>query len=316
MAVIIDFQLERQRRAAARAESARIASGLEVDPAVFGMLDQARDAQRELRTADQLAVAERALDHLGEPTAGIGLTLLVDALGFQTDALCNANRAPEAQQRMTAAIERHEALAPRAGVIRRRAPRSLPALQAARLRASATELAGDPDEAVRHLVSLNLRLRNNSELGEDTAVAAERLRVVRGVLSAAKRSGGAVAHRFATYARNDGDTLADRLEWTVPHISSSYYYRAALERRTRDATAQGRRETADLLRHSLSLRAASPRDDLTKGMAQGEELVQSGHVAEGASLMSATVLNLLPFLPRHHASALAELVERDLLLIA
>jgi hypothetical protein len=190
------------------------------------------------------------------------------------------------------------------------------ALRASRILARAIELDGDPTEAISRLLGYNVQLRLNPELGDPVVIAVERVLVLRALLSAAKRDGDPHAHRYAERARMEGDLLAAKIARINPDVASGYYHRAACERRTRDTTRAAAREAADLFEHSLPLRTPCRRNDMTHGLAAGDVHVLRGNHAEGAALMTATVLNLEPFLPRHRESALSELVDRGLLHVA
>ena len=256
---------------------------------------------------------------MDDPQTADETTYLVDALGLYVDALCNKGQTREARTSAEQTIEQTEVLAPlRQGrvLVRVKGPRTLHALRASRILAQAIELDGDPTEAISRLLGFNIRLRQNPELGDPMVIAVERLLVLRALLSAAKRDGDLHAHRFAARARVEGDQLAAKIVHINPDVVSRYYHRAACERRTRDTSRSAACEAADLFERSLPLRAPWFRNKMTHGLAAGDVHVLRGNHAEGAALMTATVLKLEPLLPRHHGSALSEIVDRGLLRVA
>lgn len=280
-------------------------------------LDDCRRAQEQLRTSDQLEGALRVLNSLHSDDTVALDTLVVDALGFAVDALCNEARTAEARVLATDTVERVAELAPRASVLPWiKSPRTLPAVRSARILAQAMELDGDPDDALRRLLSLDLILERNPSLGEPVNVGQERLRILRSVLSAAKRDDTAIAHRFAARARHHGDVLASSFEHIDSEAAAGYWHRAACELRIADTSRSAGDETVALFRHSLPLRANTPRDRETRGLVNGDLLVLSGEREGGARLLSRTVEGLRLVLPRHHQSARDQLIARDLLRVA
>ncbi len=195
-----------------------------------------------------------------------------------------------------------------------RAPRSLAAIRAARVHAQAIELDGDPDDAIRRLLALHMRLRQNPELGdgEPTGTGLDSMRVLRCVLSSVKREGSFTSRNFAEFARQQGDSLIDKFVDGFPGDCASYLHRAALERRIRPS-AGARQEAAELLQRSLPLRRDTTRDRRSRGMAEGDLLVLRGEHEAGAELLTRTVENFKPDMIRHYESARQMLMDRDLL---
>jgi hypothetical protein len=277
----------------------------------FKRLAQCRDDQAHLRTEEQLAGALAVLELIGTPRDHAEATVVADALGFAVDALCNASETARARELATETVGELNELTPQRGGLR--LPRSLPAARASRVLAQAIELDGDPDDALRRLTGLDAFLRHHSEIGAPLSVAQERLRVLRALHSAAKRDGGRTAHLFAARARHVGDPLAVSLEAQDPESASGYYHRAGCELRSRGSDRATSAEALDLLARSMPLRPDSPRDRRTRGMAEGEIRILRGDREQGAEILTHTVHDLRDVLPRHHESALKQLIQRDLL---
>jgi hypothetical protein len=142
------------------------------------------------------------------------------------------------------------------------------------------------------------------------------VRALRGVLSAAKRSGGRFARSFAERARARGDRLAEEIARIDPATSFSYWHRAACEERVRAASSAAVERTIEMYERSETLRPPTPRNEQTRGMVRGEILVLRGEVEEGARQMSRTVKGFSGVLPRHECSARLQLLERELLRVA
>ena len=192
-----------------------------------------------------------------------------------------------------------------------RAPRTLAAFRAARIHAEAIELNGDPDDAIRRLTALDMRLSRAPEI---QAPVLDSIRIWRAILSAAKRDGSQTARRFADRARQQGDKIVEGLETSsraAADVVSSYWHRAAVERRCRGGES-AREETIELFECSLPLRPNIPRDLRSRGMVTGDLCVLHGEREKGARILSETVQGFQDVLPRHHESALKQLVERDL----
>lgn len=272
-------------------------------------LDEIRDAQVRIDSATQLKRAEALLERLAEPRSYAELITIVDAIEFGVDALCNEGRTAEARA-LAADGDRLARTLERASYPNR--PSSLVGFRAARVHALAIELDGDPEDAMHRLMGLYKRLKSETQLG-DTRV--EAVRVLRGVLSAARRAGGSRARLYADHARSEGDGLAEKVAAFDPRAAASYYHRAAIERRARQGSAS-QAEAISLFAASLPLRADTPRDRRSRGMVVGDLRVLRGERELGARILTETVLGFQDVLPRHYASAREQLIARDLLLAA
>lgn len=315
--MVVDLATYKQERLQERAESLGQMSASTRSGHLLAVLAKARLAQAELRTAQQIEHAGLVLTVLSEATGEASAALTVDALDVAVDALCNAKQAEAARDLAKETIETHSELVPRNGtwlpIPLFRAPRTLLAVQAARILAQAIELAGDPDDGLHRLIALDKLLSRNPSLGPPSRIAQERVRVLRAVLCAARRDGSAPAVRFANLARTTGDELAVAIEPINPAAASGYWHRAACELRNRSKGRQHAEEATQLFRRSLPLRPQSRRYESTRGMVTGDLLVLQGHRALGARVLTETVARLAPDLPRHFESARALLIERDLL---
>lgn len=271
-------------------------------------LEDLRVAQRDLDTERQLTGSLDLLDRLGTPSTVAQAVIYADATEVAVDGMCNAGATAEARR---LASESADLVYEVDGATRRarvRGPRSLVAFRSARVHAQAIELDGDPDDAMRRLMSLMVALDKHPELGESLT---ERVRLLRGVLSSAKRLGGSAARHFADQARRVGDSLVDVAAARDSAAAASYLHRAGCEIRARKGH-RGPDEAIQLLEASLALRRDTPRDRSTRGMAIGEIRVLKGDTDAGAALLSHTVNGFERVLPRHHESAREQLIERGL----
>jgi len=281
------------------------------DARILNELDDAYWAKNALHSDVQLAAGERVMKRVCEPRSESERIMLVDGLGFCTDALCNMGRTGEARQLAsdTLGLIRLHDDGPGSLIAK---PQTLAGYRAVRVYASTVELDGNPDEAMRWLTATHKRLAQESGFGDASIDA---LHILRGVLSAAKRDGSRVAQHFADLARRDGDRLIDKVAEAAPAAAATYLHRAALERRIRGGPAACA-EALDLLEASLPLRPNTPRDLQSRGMATGEVAVLSGARDAGARIMSQTVVAFKGVLPRHYESALQQLCERELFVAA
>jgi hypothetical protein len=280
-------------------------------------LDELRLAEDNLETTRQTQGARQLIAEIGTPASAAEVTMLADALEFAVIGHCNRNETAIACQLAEQTTELIYSYDPNRSLGWRdlgRAPRSLAAVRAARVHAQAIELNGDPDIAIRRLLALHLRLRQNPELGdgEPAGTSLDSMRVLRCVLSSVKREGSHTSRRFAEFARQQGDSLVDGLVGRFPGDCASYLHRAALERRIRQG-ASAQQEAAELLQHSLPLRRDTTRNRRSRGMAEGDLLVLRGEREAGAELLTKTVENFKPDLIRHYESARQLLIDRDLL---
>jgi hypothetical protein len=287
--------------------------------------DAAAKARDRLDTDRQLELAHGVLDDIGSPRNRALAHAMVDALELAVDGHCNRGETSTARE---LAQEKGELLGdPAWGTLKMtsRRPGSLATIKALRIYAHAIELDGDPDDAMSRLMALDVVLYRYPMVGDDERVwrslllgdpAHERLLILRGVLSSAKRSGDARARAFADRARGRGDDLAARLEHKAPGTAASYWHRAACEARARLERPSQVAPVIELFERSLPLRRNVPRDHRTRGMTIGELHVLRGDRARGAAVLTETVESFAVVLPRHHDSARTQLIERDLLLSA
>ncbi|MFZ1153437.1 MAG: hypothetical protein WAN93_00890 [Solirubrobacteraceae bacterium] len=274
-------------------------------------LDGLQTAKDSLETQCQLDGALALLREMDYPRSEGEATALIDALDFAVDALCNLNRTAEAVQYADKIKQVVDDLTPnRPGL--GRGPQWLPAFRAARILARAIELDGDPDEAMRRVMGLYLRLYKESPT---VVPRVELLQMLRDVLSATKRENTPAARSFAALARLHGDRMVAQLQSSQPTVASSYMYRAALEQ-CAFGKSTNRDEVIALLERSLCLRSDTPRNSRSRGMAIGELLVQRGEREKGAAMLTSTAEGFRGLLPRHLQSARRQLMERDLWLAA
>lgn len=269
-------------------------------------LARCRQFQESMASDHQLDEAVIVLKGLGEPARRETSLMVADALAFAVDALCNLGDTPGARALAGDTCAGFELSMGLSGA----SPLALGALQAERTRAHAAELDGDPDEALERLTELDDKVRH---IGGTRVVDQERLRILRGIQSAAKREGSAIARRYAAIARRAGDPLARALESWDPQTASRYYHRSALQVRSVSERHAANQEAIDLLERSLPLRPDTPRDRCTRGMADGELLVLRGEREAGVMLFTQTVNGMRGVLPRHERSAREHLGARDLL---
>jgi hypothetical protein len=279
-------------------------------------LGELRLAEDNLETGLQTEGARRLLEEIEVPSSPAEVTLLADALEIAVIGHCNQNETAIARRLADETLELIYSYDPNRSLRWRQigcAPRSLAAVRAARVQAQAIELDGDPDDAIRRLLALHMRLRQNPELGEGepTNTGLDSMRVLRCVLSSIKREGSHTSRRFTDFARQQGDILANKLADRFPADCASYLHRAALERRIRES-ASAQREAAELLERSLPLRRDTVRDLRSRGMAEGDLLMLRGEREAGAKLLTTTVENFEPVLARHFESARQILIDRDL----
>jgi hypothetical protein len=280
-------------------------------------LHELRRAEDNLKTIHQIHGARQVIAEIYTPSSPAEVTLLADALELAVIGHCNQNETSTACQLAEETTELIYSYDPNRSLRWRRigrAPRSLAAIRSARVYAQAIELDGDPDDAIHRLLALHLRLRQNPELGDGQplGIGPDSLRVLRCVLSSVKREGSHASRNFAEFARQQGDSLIDRLVDGFPGDCASYLHRAALERRIRQSTS-AQQEAAELLQRSLPLRRDTTRDRRSRGMAEGDLLVLRGEREAGAELLTRTVENFKPDLIRHYESARQILIDRDLL---
>lgn len=271
-------------------------------------LQHAREAPLSLDSDLQLQRATLVMGRLAQPRSERERVMLIDALEFSTDALCNKGRTAQARQlaQDTFDLLRSSEDGPASLVSR---PQTLAGYRAVRVLASTIELDGDPDRAMRWLSGIHKRLFYESGLGD---IRIDAIRILRGVLSAAKRDGSRAARHFAAQARVQGDRIIDEVAKIDPPTAAGYLHRAGLERRTQKG-AQAHDEALTMLEASMPLRPDTPRDLRSRGMATGEIAVLSGELEEGARIMTETANAFAGVLPRHADSALKQLGERDLL---
>lgn len=274
-------------------------------------LEQARLARDALESARQLEIADGLLSAIREPRSNTEQLAVADALQFAVDALCNQANARQARQlaESTQLLVRDFENGPGWIVSR---PRSVAEYRIGRALASAIEFDGDGEEAFRRQWGLYTTLSRDITLG-DTSI--DQLLILRGVLSAAKRDGGASSRRFADLARDRGDRILDDVAARSPETAATYLHRSGIELRAR-AGAQAQSEALERLQSSLPLRPESPRARRSLGMATGEIAVLRGERERGARIMTQAALAFEDVLPRKFLSARAQLLDRGLLLAA
>jgi hypothetical protein len=274
-------------------------------------LEDVRDAQRKLEPSRQREGALELLRRIDAPSSEPEAIELVDALGFAVDAYCNERKTVEACSLASEKIDLVYDLDPNRRRRLGRGPRTLPAFRAARIQAEAIELNGDPDDAIRRLTALQLKLSRAPEI---EAPVLDSVRISRAILSSAKRDGSRTARHFADLARRQGDGVVENLDTSNPAVAvvaASYWHRAAIERRARGGRS-AQEEVIELFERSLPLRSNIPRDLQTRGMAIGDLCALRGDREKGARILTATVEGFEDVLPRHYESALEQLIERDL----
>lgn len=278
-------------------------------------LSECVDAQAQLDSKRQHRFASQVIAKVGEPRTAAEGAILANAQRYAVDALCNLGETAQARVQAAHVNDLLLDTTPQrlSRVLKVKYPRTLDAFRAGVVLAQAIELDGDPDEAISRCVGLERQLQLHPELGDTRQ---ERLRALRGVLSASKRSGGRHARSFAARARERGDQLAEELARLDPATAFSYLHRAACEERARIAGTAGVDRVISLYERSDALRPATPRHEQTRGMAAGEIRVLRGEVEAGARIMTQTAQSFADVLPRHETSARQQLMERDLLRVA